>query len=68
MSTVSVDFSRALTTSAALCVQCLMASASNCLQTRLENASLPVAELNWTLGLNTELAAVPQLLSSSYCN
>lgn len=67
-STVSVDFSYALSTSVASWVWCLMASASNCLQMRLGNASLPVAELNWTLGLNTELAAVLQTLSGSYCN
>lgn len=68
MSIVSVDFSHASRTSVASWVWCLMASASNCLQTRLGNASLPAAKLNWTLGLHTELAGALQTLAGSYCN
>lgn len=69
-STAAVDFGSALSMSVALWVWCLMTSISNCFQLGLGNASLPVTELelNWTLGLNTELAAVLQTLSGWYCN
>lgn len=69
-STAAVDFGSALSLSVAFWVWSLMTSISNCFQLGLGNASLPVTELelNWTLGLNTELAAVLQTLSGWYCN
>lgn len=68
--TAAVDFGSALSLSVALWVWSLMTGVSNRFQLGLGNASLPVTELelNWTLGLNTELAAVLQTLSGWYCN
>lgn len=65
MKTVAVYFRSPLRMLVALCVWCLMASTPNFFQQRPGNASLPISELelNWTLGLNTELAAALQMLS-----